>query len=104
MASVTLTVDGFAVMKGVNLISQVRWMDVEQVVAFKLDLGTTDCICLGFRTGDWITHVKEEMGGYTELVEAMQREFPDYEKDWWCRVAFPAFATNYTTVWERRRS
>jgi hypothetical protein len=39
------------------------------------------------------------MPGYAELVEAMQRAYPDYNKEWWVQVAFPAFAANYTTVW-----
>jgi O-acetyl-ADP-ribose deacetylase (regulator of RNase III) len=100
-AAVRLTEDGFAVERGGQAPFRVRWQEVKEVFGFKLDLLTTDCACLGFRVSDAgdYRRVDEEMPGYADLVEAMQRHFPDYNKDWWSEVAFPAFATNYTTVW-----
>ncbi len=83
----------------------VRWSNVKEVFAFKLDLLTVDCICLGFHvsqdTGEYTYQVTEEMSGYRELVEKMQCIYPDHNKDWWTQVAFPAFATNYITIWRR---
>jgi hypothetical protein len=43
--------------------------------------------------------VDEDMAGYPDLMKAIERAFPDCKKDWWSEVAFPAFATNETTVW-----
>jgi hypothetical protein len=86
--------------RGGQALFRVRLAEVKEFFAFKLDLLTTDCVCLGFRVtdaGDY-RRVDEEMPGYAELVEAMQRHFPDYNKDWWSQVAFPAFAANYTAV------
>lgn len=88
-------------MQGDQTLSQVRWSDVKEIFAFKLDLLTTDCVCVGIRvtdTGDYYK-VNEEMPGYSDLVAEMQRVFPDYNKEWWLQVAFPAFATNFTPVW-----
>jgi hypothetical protein len=100
-ARVVLTDGGFEVVQYGEVVCCVRWSEVKEVFAFKLDLLTTDCICLGFRVSDAgdYCRVDEEMPGYAELVEAMPRALPGCKEDWWSPVAFPAFATNLTTVW-----
>ena len=60
-----------------------------------------DRICLGFRVssrGDcwW---VNEDMPGYERLLQELARVYPDHDRGWWTKVAFPAFAANYTTLW-----
>jgi hypothetical protein len=93
--------DGFTVVEDAKTLFRVRWPDVKEIFAFKLDLLTTDCVCLGFRISETSEYlrVNEEMPGYSALVEEMQRVFPDYNHGWWMQVAFPAFATNFTPVW-----
>src|SRR5262245_40597 len=88
-AAIQLLDGGFSVVRGDEILFQVRWSGVKEIFAFKLDLLTTDCVCLGFRvsdTGDY-HRVDEEMPGYSDLVEAMQRVFPDCNKEWWMQVA-----------------
>jgi hypothetical protein len=95
--------DGFAVVKDGEVLAEIRWADVNEVFAFKLDLGIYDRICLGFRVsepgGETIIQVNEGVAGYQELVGAIERVYPDHTKGWWARVAFPAFAASYTTIW-----
>lgn len=93
--------NGFSVIDGGKELIQIDWSQVLEIFAFKIDLLTTDCICLGFRIsngGDYF-RVSEEMQGYRDLVKKIGEVFPDHDKEWWSRVAFPAFATNYTRIW-----
>ena len=80
---------------------RIRWTDVQEIVAYKLDLMAVDCICLGFRTQDEADYyeVVEEDRGYKELASELERVFPEIRNDWFQKVAFPAFETNWTTIW-----
>lgn len=100
MPSVILTDDGFAICSEQGELTNVRWVDVVEIIAFKVDLLTSDRILLGFRvddSGDYY-QVDEEWPNYQNLVNEVESRF-DVQPDWWRTVAFPAFATNLTTLW-----
>lgn len=82
-----------------------RWSDVETIVAFKIDQMTVDCICLGFHvTGSttmWIAD--EETRGWDTLNRELAKRFGVRFEEWFGRVAFPAFATNETLLWSRAK-
>jgi hypothetical protein len=98
---IALEADGISVVRRGTHLFRVRWAEVRQVFAFKEGWGTYDRIYLGFRVSDAgdFHRVDEDMPGYQGLLEELARVYPDLDKGWWMRVAFPAFATNYTTVW-----
>jgi hypothetical protein len=99
---IRITPDGFHAVEDGKLTFGVRWTAVEEVFAYKRDCLTVDCIYLGFRRTDGQSiEVPEEDPNYSELVKAMEIAFPDHKADWWAGVAFPAFATNYTTIWKQ---
>ena len=79
----------------------VRWADVRQIFAYKEDVFTVDLICIGFRINDESTWVSadEEMIGYRELILAIEKRFGVRESSWFQKVAVPAFARNFTTIW-----
>lgn len=80
------------------------WSDIVRVVAFKRDLLAVDCICLHLVTEDGATlEVNEEMAGWEELTAALPTHLPGAIKwsEWFSQVAYPAFATNETIVFER---
>ncbi|MFO0812521.1 MAG: hypothetical protein U0796_04850 [Gemmatales bacterium] len=85
----------------------VAWSNIVRVVAFKRDLFTVDCICLAFAMADGMTtEVNEEMEGWEALAEALPEYLPG-SKIWsecFSQVAFPAFATNETVMFERASS
>lgn len=85
----------------------IAWSEVVRVVAFKRDLFTVDCICLAFATADGMTtEVNEEMEKWEALTEALPKHLPG-SKLWsecFSQVAFPAFATNETVIFERKSS
>ena len=79
----------------------VHWSDAVEVFAYKLDRGSVDEICIGFRVDSAGTHwwVSEEFTGYREFIEELVRRFPGIRTDWFSEVAYPAFVENRTTLW-----
>jgi hypothetical protein len=42
--------------------------------------------------------VGEDFAGFAGFLTCVEGRFPLAER-WWGRVAYPAFATNWTTIW-----
>ena len=82
----------------------IAWSDIIRVVAFKRDWLTVDCICLAIAMKDGTTtEVNEEMEGWEALTDALSKHLPG-SKAWtecFSQVAFPAFATNETVIFEK---
>jgi hypothetical protein len=93
--------DGFSVFEESTPKGRVLWSEVVEVFAYKLDLGTYDEMCIGFRIDADGTHwcVSEEFVGYQELIQKLRDKYPGIRDDWFSTVAFPAFAPNRTTLW-----
>jgi hypothetical protein len=83
--------------------SELRWCDVEEVHAYKLDLFATDLICLAFKKSgpEKYYEIHEEMAGYHDLLEVIPGHLPKFNLNWVLDVAFPAFEANHRTVWTR---
>jgi hypothetical protein len=86
-------------------LHSIAWGDIIRVVAFKRDWLTLDCVCLAIATTDGTTtEVNEEMEGREALTDALPKYLPG-SKLWsecFSQVAFPAFATNETVIFERK--
>jgi hypothetical protein len=98
---IRLTSDGFSIIEHDGTPNYLAWTSVKEVFAFKLDLFTYDAMRLGFRVSDDGTYcqVDEDDAGFSELWAEVERRFDILDKEWWTKVAFPAFATNRTTLW-----
>jgi len=80
------------------------WKDVQRVVVFKRDHFTVDCICICFELPEGrCCEFNEEMTGYKELIEKLPEYLPGcrHPENWFSEVAFPAFATNVTEIYQR---
>ena len=82
---------------------EIKWNQIKEILAYKRDLFAVDLICLGFHLSDDanLYEVHEEMLGYKNLVETIESRFEVNPKDWWTKVAFPAFETNATVIWQK---
>lgn len=82
--------------------AEIPWDRVVTVVAYKADLLTTDEIVLELIDCDdkLVARCDESSDAWFELVETINR-LPGAREDWWQAVAFPAFETCWTVVWER---
>ncbi len=87
--------------KDEKIIAELRWDDVNEIVAFKRDLGTTDRVCFEFHLKskhDVVYETNEEVKGFQELVKRLESIFPTFDKNWPQKVIKPAFATNRTVI------
>ena len=105
---INIEANGCSLFQEGNLLTEIRWMDIQEIAAFKKDGFTYDLICLDFKLSDpdpKCEHhivVHEEMAGWKELTGELHRIFSNLDPGWWTKVAFPAFATNPTSVWQRK--
>jgi hypothetical protein len=68
----------------------VPWEAIRRITAYKLDLLTTDCVCLALATDEIVLEFHEEMPGWADLVSAVEARFPGIPSTWQMDVAFPA--------------
>jgi hypothetical protein len=87
------------------VIRSVRWADVAKIQTYKLDLLTTDCICLlfEFRSGHPPVQVSEEWKGFADLFDPLTAAFPSIPKNWYMDVMTPAFETKQTVLYDAAR-
>jgi hypothetical protein len=85
-----------------SIVALVRWSDVARVVTYKVDLLTTDCICLlfEFNNGSAPLQVSEEWSGFADLFGPLSAAFPSISPDWYVQVMQPAFETNRCTLYD----
>jgi len=69
---------------------------------YKVDLLTTDCICLlfEFRDGRPSVQVSEEWQGFADLFEPLSAAFPSIPANWHMEVMTPAFETKQRVLYE----
>lgn len=93
-------------MEGGNERWRLEWNDVEKIAAFKRDMFTTDLICFEFKKigKDLFFEVNEDMIGFIELEQRIKELFPSSDQDWRLRVVLPAFARDYTVIYEKAQT
>jgi hypothetical protein len=80
----------------------IEWNKIQSILAYKLDLMTTDEICIDIFCDDNISfRVTEETAGWFVFIERLKEQFPTVEEDWNISIAHPAFATNLTLLYDR---
>ena len=84
-----LWAEGFALNIGAESRA-VAWSEVEEIVAFKRDLYTTDCICLALAMPGGTVEINEEMPGFVDWREAMEHHF-GLTPDWYIEIMTPVF-------------
>jgi hypothetical protein len=94
---------GFEIVNPGGSIEELLWNEIEEIHAFKRDLITTDMICLEFkRSGkEQYYEVNEEMAGYHDLLQAMQKYLFGFNLNWIPGTTLPPFATNHQSIWKR---
>ena len=100
LPEVTATDSGFQLFSHFRELHSVAWDDVVEVVAFKRDVFSYDVICLGFRVigTEQFIEVGEDFPGYATFLNVVESRFA-LAGNWWHSAAFPAFATNWSTIW-----
>jgi hypothetical protein len=82
---------------------KLRWSDVRRVVAFKRDELTVDriCVCIEDKNGKEL-ELNEDLADWLTFLESLPDHLPACKpfSVWFQEVAFPAFATNQTILFE----
>jgi len=83
--------------------TELKWSEVNGVVAYKRDCLTVDLICMGFTTPDGGVEVNEEMDGWKTLIDAVPCLLlgTTSKEEWWQKVEQPLFAANPTTLFSK---
>lgn len=80
---------------------RIAWINITQLNVYKADLLTVDEIKMEIVCGDKAFTISEELPGWYQFVLKTKEIFPSIPKDWDIKIIQPAFATNYTTIYEK---
>ncbi len=94
---------GFRVTENLKL-TEINWMDIQEITAYKVDLYTVDEIRIAIASDKSNITISEETPGYFVFKETIKNIFPDSDKDWEHRVIMPAFAENLTIIYKRKNN
>src|SRR5437763_14260020 len=102
---IALDPDGFRFIDGERIVATVCWSDIVSIVAYKLDLFTTDEMRICFTIGQEGSRleVSEEQPGFAVFLEALQARFP-LPANWRAAVLKTAFARNETILFARAQT
>jgi hypothetical protein len=91
-----------AVIREGKPIDSVLWQRISEISAYKRDLFSVDLICVGIKAQDdgQFLEVHEEMKGFKIFMSTLSTLFTFRDRDWWSKMAFPAFETNLTILWK----
>ena len=92
---------GFTV-ESKDFLASIKWADIEEINVYKSDLLTTDRIDMEIVYLDRILTINEELPGWYQFVIKLNENFPEIPRDWDTEIVFPAFATNYRTIYSRQ--
>lgn len=95
---------GFVAVWRDERVEEQKWSEVEQIITYKVDCYIYDMIWLAFerRGRDEAIQIPEEAEGFADLMEALLKTFPEIDPKWYFTVMQPAFAENFTVLYERR--
>lgn len=85
--------------------TELRWSEIDEVHAYKVDLFSVDLICLAFKKLGRAEYceINEQMSGYHDLINSLGEYLPKFDLTWFPEVAFPAFKTNHKVIWRREQ-
>jgi len=73
-----------------------------KITAFKMDLLTSDLICLEIESEDGTSFlVNEDMKGFSDLCKVLNKILPNIREDWYQAVVLPPFEPNVSVIWQR---
>lgn len=84
-----------------SLKMDVQWNDIKQINVYKVDLMTIDEIRMEIICEDKSFLISEELPGWYQFVLKTKELFPSIPKDWDVKIIHPAFANNYSTIYEK---
>jgi hypothetical protein len=79
----------------------IKWTDIERLQAYKVDLLTTDEICIDIIFDNKTIIVTEETKGWYQFIDKGKSALPFINDNWEALVLETPFEYNLTTIYER---
>jgi hypothetical protein len=92
--------DGFSIQLSL-IIRNIRWDDIEEINAYKLDRLTKDEICFDIVLSETVITISEEIEGWQTFTDKLEAVLTGFDNEWFGKVAYPTFKTNLTKVYHR---
>jgi hypothetical protein len=86
-----------------DFTKRIKWVDIIQLNVYKVDQMTIDRIEMEIVYKETSFSISEELPGWYQFVLKTKEIFPTIPKDWDIKIIHPAFATNYTTIYDKTK-
>lgn len=79
----------------------IKWTDIERLQAYKVDLVTTDEVCIDITFDNKTITITEATKGWYQFIDRLKEEFSHVDDEWQAIVLKTPFEYNLTTIYER---
>lgn len=77
------------------------WDKITSIIAYKVDLLTVDSVVIEVYADSLAIKMNDQMAGSMKFMETAADKLENFREDWYMVVAFPAFETNLTIIYEK---
>jgi hypothetical protein len=77
------------------------WDKITSIIAYKVDQITVDSIIIEVYADGTAIRMEDQMAGSMKFMETAANKLENFREDWYMVVAFPAFETNLTIIYEK---
>ena len=85
-----------------NEAKTINWHNITLIRAYKIDLFAVDCIIIEIYLEDTFISINDQTTGHMKFMQTASSKLNNFKKDWFSVVAFPAFETNLTIIYEQK--
>jgi hypothetical protein len=79
----------------------IKWTDIERLEAYKVDLMTTDEVCMDITFDNKTITITEETKGWYQFIDRLEHQLSHINADWQALVLKTPFEYDLTTIYER---
>jgi hypothetical protein len=104
-ASIFIVSNGVIMEWDLDSRTYIRWSDIIEINAYKIDSITVDTLCMNIVTAQGQTHiVSEDTAGFKQFTSSLLAQYPTIDPDWQPKVIFPPFEENFMVLFKSERS
>ena len=85
-----------------NKNQTINWDDITLIRAYKVDQYAFDCIVIEIYLKETFITINDQTLGHMKFMDNAAKKLQGFKQDWFGVVAYPAFETNLTTIYERQ--
>jgi hypothetical protein len=86
-------------------LNSINWNEINKLTAYKIDLLTTDEICLFVEAENGKNfEINESTKGWFQFIQKIKEQFPNISKTWEIEIANPAFERKETELYNRNKN